>query len=92
MTPERFRDLWTFAEGGRTHAPLREALTAFVESEAMREKAEFEKEHRVIEIEVGTAKAGWSKCEVCQIPDKRHGWTDAEWTKASWEKWLGREP
>ena len=85
MTPERFRDLWKISlyPGDASNAywstKLREALTAFVESEAMREKAEHDHAYY---------RGVYSE----EVNDTKFKWTDADWIKASWEKWLGKEP
>ena len=56
---------------------LREALTAFIHAEAMRAKAEW----TLAYVESRTSAS-----------DAESAWTDADWTRAAWERYLGRQP
>lgn len=78
LTPERFKFLYGCTDWAYKRSDhLREALTAFVESEAMREKAEHSLRHGM-----GQGVHLDFHCEGC----------DADWIKVAWEKWLGRQP
>ena len=65
----------------------RELANALRHHVAAEMRLEFEGEHKIIEIEVGTAKGGYPMCVVCKYGsiDPRHDYTDVDWDRGAHE-------
>lgn len=83
---------WALEHPGATNTGLLITLATALRSHVAAEmRLEFEGEHKIIEIEVGTAKGDYPMCVVCKDGsiDPRHNYTDADWDRAAHDALMG---